>query len=219
MSLIEKFKAMFSEQEQEQKFADYKLEDGTIVRVDELAEGALVQVMDEAGELSPAPAGEHTLEDGTVITVDENGLIVSIAAPEAEEMKEDKKEEEVAMSEETAEAEAEVTAETETEVEAEAETTVEETPSFDAETKYSELEETVLMMMEKIKELEGVKAEKEELEVAMSALKEENEELKSTVPAGNSAKFKKIDPSKIDANKIPVKKGKFSQLISEYRNK
>lgn len=224
MSLINTIKAMFSEQE-EQKFADYKLADGTIVRIDELAEGALVQVIEEDGNLMPAPAGEHTLEDGTVITVDDNGAILSIVEPAMEEgMESDKKEEEeVEMSEtETAEAEVEteVEAEAEAEVEAEVETEVEaETPSFDAEAKYAELEEAILMMMDKVKELEGLKAEKEELEVQMSALKEENEVLKSTVPAGKAAKFKRINPEKVDAKKSGAAKGRFSALISEMRNK
>lgn len=49
-------------------FSDYKLEDGTIVRVDgELAVGTLVYVVTEDG-LLPAPDGQHSIPEVGVIT-------------------------------------------------------------------------------------------------------------------------------------------------------
>ena len=63
-------------------FSDYKLEDGTIVRVDgELAVGTLVYVVTEEG-LLPAPDGAHSIPEVGVVTT-EGGKIVEIgeAAP------------------------------------------------------------------------------------------------------------------------------------------
>jgi vacuolar-type H+-ATPase subunit I/STV1 len=78
-SEIRKFKT------QKQSFADYKLTDGTVVRVDgDLVAGTAVYVVAEDGTL-PAPDGEHVVEGvGTIKT--EGGKIVEVivAAPVAE---------------------------------------------------------------------------------------------------------------------------------------
>lgn len=68
---------------QKQSFADYKLADGTIVRVDgDLVAGTPVFVVAEEGTL-PAPDGEHIVEGvGTIKT--EGGKIVEVVAAEAE---------------------------------------------------------------------------------------------------------------------------------------
>jgi asparagine synthetase A len=72
---------------QKQSFADYKLTDGTVVRVDgDLVAGTAVYVVAEDGTL-PAPDGEHVVEGvGTIKT--EGGKIVEViaAAPVAEEV-------------------------------------------------------------------------------------------------------------------------------------
>ena len=61
-------------------FSDYKLEDGTIVRVDgELAVGTLVYVVTEEG-LLPAPDGAHSIPEVGVVTT-EGGKIVEIGEP------------------------------------------------------------------------------------------------------------------------------------------
>jgi hypothetical protein len=67
---------------QKQNFADYKLVDGTVVRVDgDLAAGTAVYVVTEEGTL-PAPDGEHVVEGvGTIKT--EGGKIVEVVAAEA----------------------------------------------------------------------------------------------------------------------------------------
>jgi hypothetical protein len=75
-------------------FSDYKLEDGTMVRVDgELAVGTLVYVITEEG-LLPAPDGAHSIPEVGVVTT-EGGKIVEIgevaaapAEPEAVEAQE-----------------------------------------------------------------------------------------------------------------------------------
>ena len=64
-----------------QSFADYKLVDGTVVRVDgDLVAGTAVYVVAEEGTL-PAPDGEHVVEGvGTIKT--EGGKIVEVIAAE-----------------------------------------------------------------------------------------------------------------------------------------
>jgi len=64
-----------------QSFADYKLTDGTVVRVDgDLVAGTAVYVVAEDGTL-PAPDGEHVVEGvGTIKT--EGGKIVEVIAAE-----------------------------------------------------------------------------------------------------------------------------------------
>ena len=66
---------------QKQNFADYKLTDGTVVRVDgDLVAGTAVYVVTEEGTL-PAPDGEHVVEGvGTIKT--EGGKIVEVVAAE-----------------------------------------------------------------------------------------------------------------------------------------
>jgi hypothetical protein len=61
-------------------FSDYKLEDGTMVRVDgELAVGTLVYVITEEG-LLPAPDGAHSIPEVGIVTT-EGGKIVEIGEP------------------------------------------------------------------------------------------------------------------------------------------
>ena len=87
-----KIKAMFAEAQPEvvapevavSNFAEYVLADGTKVMVDKLEVGGKVTIVDEQGNETPAPQGEHTLADGTVIVVDEAGLILEIKTPEVE---------------------------------------------------------------------------------------------------------------------------------------
>lgn len=80
------------EEEMEEDFIDSKLEDGTVIKVDKLEVGGLVEVADADGNYTPAPEGEHILEDGTKVVVDAEGIITEVIAPEAdaeEEMSED----------------------------------------------------------------------------------------------------------------------------------
>jgi hypothetical protein len=67
---------------QKQSFADYKLTDGTVVRVDgDLVAGTAVYVVAEDGTL-PAPDGEHVVEGvGTIKT--EGGKITEVVVAEA----------------------------------------------------------------------------------------------------------------------------------------
>jgi hypothetical protein len=66
-------------------FEAIKLADGTIIEVEKFEPGFAANIVAEDGTLTLAPAGEHTLEDGRYIEVDENGIIMEISQPEAEE--------------------------------------------------------------------------------------------------------------------------------------
>lgn len=73
--LLDSIKALFNETA---KFAEYTLEDGTVISVSALEVGGEVKVGDAA-----APAGTHKLPDGSSIVTDEAGIITEIIAAEA----------------------------------------------------------------------------------------------------------------------------------------
>ena len=85
-------KLLFSETTEE-AFVDNKLVDGTIIRYESLEIGAALSVVGEDGEIVPAPDGQHELESGEVVRTEE-GVIVEILEPEAEEVEEEAKDEE-----------------------------------------------------------------------------------------------------------------------------
>jgi len=89
-------KLLFSETTEE-AFVDAKLVDGTIIRYESLEIGAALSVVGEDGEIVAAPDGQHELESGEVVRTEE-GVIVEVLEPEAEEVDEeaeDEKEEEM----------------------------------------------------------------------------------------------------------------------------
>lgn len=65
------------------EYKEYVLKSGAKVKIDKLEVGGKVMLVDEAGNESPAPAGEHELADGSVIVLDENSVITEIKQPEA----------------------------------------------------------------------------------------------------------------------------------------
>lgn len=66
-------------------FAEYKLDNGTMIMIDTLEVGGSVQVLGADGNPIPAPAGQYTLETSQVLTVDEAGKITAIdVMPEVE---------------------------------------------------------------------------------------------------------------------------------------
>ena len=68
----------------ESNFAEAKLVDGTVVKVEgDLVEGAAVKVVTEEAEI-PAPDGVHELEDGTKVET-KDGVIVKVEKAEVEE--------------------------------------------------------------------------------------------------------------------------------------
>jgi len=87
-------KLLFSETTEE-AFVDAKLIDGTIIRYESLEIGAALSVVGEDGEIVAAPDGQHELESGEVVRTEE-GVIVEVLEPEAEEeAKDEEKEEEM----------------------------------------------------------------------------------------------------------------------------
>ena len=82
----------------ETKLAQAKLENGTIIEAEEMAQGNEVFIVTDEERIA-MPIGEYQLEDGQVLIVEEEGIIASVgAAEEAPEV-----EEEVEASEETSE--------------------------------------------------------------------------------------------------------------------
>lgn len=67
---------------------EYSLKSGIKVLIDKLALGGKVSVIDEGGNTSPAPAGEHELIDGTKIVLDELSTIIELELPEADVVEE-----------------------------------------------------------------------------------------------------------------------------------
>jgi len=71
-----------------QIFKDAKLQDGTIVSAETFEPGQALMIIDEAGNRTPAPDGEHILEDGTCVYVT-GGLIDRVEAAVAEAVAEE----------------------------------------------------------------------------------------------------------------------------------
>ena len=67
------------------EYKEYVLKSGAKVKIDKLEVGGKVMLVDDAGNESPAPAGEHELADGMVIVLDEASTIVEIKEPQTEE--------------------------------------------------------------------------------------------------------------------------------------
>ena len=68
------------------EYKEYVLKSGAKVKIDKLEVGGKVMLVDDAGNVTPAPAGEHELADGMVIVLDESSTIVEIKQPEVEEV-------------------------------------------------------------------------------------------------------------------------------------
>lgn len=64
-------------------FETYDLKDGSKIDLSNLEVGAEAKLVDESGNSSPAPDGEHELVDGTMITV-VGGKVEGIETPQAE---------------------------------------------------------------------------------------------------------------------------------------
>lgn len=90
LEAINKIKQMFAEAgelpmasvEPTQSFAEYSLKSGAKVMIDKLEVGGKVSIIDEGGNESPAPAGEHELIDGSIIVLDEASTILEVKVPE-----------------------------------------------------------------------------------------------------------------------------------------
>lgn len=77
-------------------FETYDLKDGSKIDLSGLEIGAEAMLVDESGNTSPAPDGEHELVDGTTITI-VGGKVEGIETPQAEAEPIEEVEEEIPM--------------------------------------------------------------------------------------------------------------------------
>jgi hypothetical protein len=77
-------------------FETYDLKDGSKIDLSGLEIGAEAMLVDESGNTSPAPDGEHELVDGTMITI-VGGKVEGIETPQAEAEPIEEVEEEIPM--------------------------------------------------------------------------------------------------------------------------
>lgn len=85
--------------EQEVQLAQAKLENGTIIEAEEMAEGKEVFIVTDDEKVA-LPVGDYTLEDGQVLVVEEEGIIASIGAAEEAPAEEEVEAEQVEAAEE-----------------------------------------------------------------------------------------------------------------------
>jgi hypothetical protein len=79
-------------------FETYDLKDGSKIDLSGLEIGAVAMLVDESGNASPAPDGEHELVDGTMVTT-VGGKVEGIETPQAEMEPIEMPEEEIPMEE------------------------------------------------------------------------------------------------------------------------
>jgi predicted transcriptional regulator len=82
----------------ELSFETYDLKDGSKIELSGLEIGAEAMLVDESGNTSPAPDGEHELVDGTMVTT-VGGKVEGIETPQAEMEPIESPEEEIPMEE------------------------------------------------------------------------------------------------------------------------
>ena len=168
-----------------------KLVDGTIIvsEADELAVGAVLNILSEDGEQTPLPEGTYELEDGAKFTVDAEGLVTEVAEAEAEEKEVEATEEELSAEETTEEITKEET--TEAELFAEVGAVVKEL--------LEEVRKDIARLSGELDELRGENLAKDE---SISELQEENTNLSAQVkqlneqPAEKAVKLSKFAEKK-----------------------
>jgi hypothetical protein len=168
-------KLLFSETT-EKAFVDAKLVDGTIIRYESLEIGAALSVVGEDGEIVAAPDGQHELESGEVVRTEE-GVIVEVLEPEAEEVEEEAKDEEK-------------------EEEMSAEEVTEEVPAFDADAFKLDIMNSVATLIQSEVEKFAKNDKVSDIEKAVSLMTDIVEKMAATP---------KEEPSKKVAN--PFNKG------------
>ena len=168
-----------------------KLVDGTIIvsEADELAVGAVLNILSEDGEQTPLPEGTYELEDGAKFTVDAEGLVTEVAEAEAEEEEVEATEEELSPEETTEEITKEET--TEAELFAEVGAVVKEL--------LEEVRKDIARLSGELDELRGENLAKDE---SIAELQEENTNLSAQVkelneqPAEKAVKLSKFAEKK-----------------------
>lgn len=96
--VLKKAKELLSIETEEVKLAQAKLENGTVIEAEQMAEGQEVFIITEDEKVA-LPVGEYTLEDGQILMVKEEGIIASIGAAKEEEAAEEDLSEEQQLEE------------------------------------------------------------------------------------------------------------------------
>lgn len=184
-----------------------KLVDGTIIvsEADELAVGAVLNILSEDGEQTPLPEGTYELEDGAKFTVDAEGLVTEVAEAEAE-VAEEATEEELSAEETTEEITKEET--TEAELFAEVGAVVKEL--------LEEVRKDIARLSGELDELRGENLAKDE---SIAELQEENTNLSAQVkelneqPAEKAVKLSKF----ADKKKVELSKEEYAKLSPQQK--
>jgi hypothetical protein len=175
----------------EVKFAEAKLEDGTMIEANEFVVGEAVFVITEEEKMA-MPEGQYKLEDGQVIVVDDMGVITEIMAAGEEEAPQAEKVEEVEAANEEHTAPKKVV----------------ESETISRETFFAEMEKLRTEFAEQISTLkaenEALSTEKEKVEVELSEVKEAMANEPATKPINHSPEGRQTMSSKIRyANQRP----------------
>ena len=167
----------------EVKFEQMTLENGTVLEAEAFEAGNEVFIVNEEERIA-VPVGEYTLADGRVLYVTEEGIIAEVKTAEAE-AEEEAVEVEVEASEETAEEVVE-------------ETLAEEVPMEE------QVKAIVLPLIDEMKaELSALREEMGAYKENMSAVEQENENLKTELSSQSAARPIKHNPE--NAPKAEVK--------------
>jgi len=167
----------------EVKFEQMTLENGTVLEAEAFEAGNEVFIVNEEERIA-VPVGEYTLADGRVLYVTEEGIIAEVKTAEAE-AEEEAVEVEVEASEEIAEEVVE-------------ETLAEEVPMED------QVKAIVLPLIDEMKaELSALREEMGAYKEKMSAVEQENENLKTELSSQSAARPIKHNPE--NAPKAEVK--------------
>ena len=167
----------------EVKFEQMTLENGTVLEAEAFEAGNEVFIVNEEDRIA-VPVGEYTMADGRVLYVTEEGLIAEIKTAEAE-AEEEAVEVEVEASEETPEVVEEALAE--------------EMPMEDI------IKEIVMPMVEEIKAvLSAIREEMGAYKEKMSAVEEENANLKTELSSQSAAKPIKHNPETAPKSEVKL---------------
>jgi len=187
-----------------QKFAEAKMVDGTLVRSegDVFKPEQKLEVITEDGKTAKAPEGMHELEDGTVLVVNAEGVITEVREVKAEDLKDEAKTEDVKVEDKKDEQMAE------------------EVPAQDAVE--AVVEEVVDAVAEKIAELEkriaALEGSNKEVETEMKKIEDENKNLKAELdaPAVKPSNFTKFRVTEAPADKNTKRDSNFfSKMIRD----
>jgi hypothetical protein len=144
----------------ETKLAQAKLENGTVIEAEEMAEGNEVFIVTEEERIA-MPVGEYQLEDGQILIVEEEGIIASVGAAE------EAPEEEVEASEEVAEEISEELSEESTE---EVELEEKEEMGYATKEELAEVKDMIEEIKAMIKDKEEMSEEPQEVKEELSAV-------------------------------------------------